>query len=58
MGRCGCRASDRRATAPPSWSAGDAETVARHRGMAKQALMAATGGKPLCRVGEGPHHHV
>ena len=58
MGCCGWRASDRRATAAPSWSAGGAETVARQRGMAEQALMAATGGKPLCRVGEGPDHHV
>ena len=59
MACCGWRASDRRATAAPSWSADDADdTVARHRAEAEQVLMAATGGKSLCRIGDGSDHHV
>jgi hypothetical protein len=56
MGCCGWRASDRPAT-PASSGPTDAadDTVTRHRAVADQVLMAASGGKSLCRAGGSDH---
>ena len=52
MGCCGWSAADREdRSAPP---VAGSEVVDRHRTRAEDALMAATGGAPLCRLGEGP----
>jgi len=51
MDCCGWRASDRRATAAPSRSAGDAETVARHRDRRGQRRLRSTGEDPVTAVG-------
>jgi len=53
MGCCGWKASDREApadAAPPH----PAEVLEHHRAVAEAALDAATCGRPLCRIGDGP----
>ncbi len=53
MGCCGWRRSDR-APDPLPVTTPEATVLERRRALAEAALVAATGGAPLCRTGNGP----
>ncbi len=53
MGCCGWKRADR-APDPLPASTPDTTLLERHRAVAETALVNATGGDPLCRVGDGP----
>jgi hypothetical protein len=53
MGCCGWKASDREAPADAALPQ-PVEVLEHHRAVAESALDAATCGRPLCRIGDGP----
>jgi hypothetical protein len=53
MGCCGWKASDRESPADAA-SPEPVEVLEHHRAVAESALDAATCGRPLCRIGDGP----
>jgi hypothetical protein len=52
MGCCGWKASDRES--PVDVNVQPVEVLEHHRAVAESALDAATCGRPLCRIGDGP----
>ncbi len=53
MGCCGWKASDRESPADAALPQ-PVEVLEHHRAVAESALDAATCGRPLCRIGDGP----